>query len=857
MTRRYSLFDATNTNANLGIETGGVELVNDITTGAPGVSSFGSIAVTEGSHFVEFLVYGDAGALASGKNDYCVIGVCTANHPNSEEVGKNLFSYGYAVGTGGIRNFDLAIANVTPGVIGDIIGMLVTFSDTECNVAWYLNGVFIYSVDVYQSSPTDLFGDAIYWVASVGAETTPGDVRLFVNSGRRRFEYPSAEADGWYSTTVLGDAIRISDDPFVSMPDDDFPNVRYEDMITAAGVEQYRSVHFWPWGDSQGARDSAVEITCTDPDGVLDVLLSGAYRDQPMLVQESDTTLDAATDILPCYFERMEILDDITRKLVGRGPLAQLDAPLQDRYFLPNATGGAANRAYPTTIGACFSVEPPVFDEIRFRYAIDSEGAEGIGKVRDKGDPLTNQGSPTDYEIQDGGQHIELFNTPAGIVTVDAGVTGSEYQAPVVSDDDIGNDGYFTGTPGGAIDGWNRTGLGLSPAPTFENPDYVEFEQDYMYRSYITHGTVQLIAGQRYRISFELVQIEDLSDVFIPARVGFTYQNDQFGYYYQVTSLDGPGVYTFTYTPASTHDIIIFYYGNNIVAGRDCQIRAVTVTNIPALDDSVDDDVIDEEIAALALPLESICRQIIEDRGRKPAALWDSTTAADIDTDTGYTGQGFHAVEQITIRDALEQVLTGYTAGIYVGRDGKIKLTRMVFPEDVATSEYAFSLSEDDFLSPLIPSRDEAAGLSRSMGVMRNERTLTDTDLVTDEIAVTMRLRRKLGRRHRNIMTSGAPFAAGYDHAEAAQPVDGRLVMPADGQAEIDRICAGYGRARAFYTTSMMLNTAVDIGAIGLLTYDRYGLSEGVPVMVVSIRENPITQRMSQVTFWGLAPEEL
>jgi hypothetical protein len=210
------------------------------------------------------------------------------------------------------------------------------------------------------------------------------------------------------------------------------------------------------------------------------------------------------------------------------------------------------------------------------------------------------------------------------------------------------------------------------------------------------------------------------------------------------------GVQTFFYAAPFSHQVWLVYAANSIAGGDDCNVASIVVESIPNIDETGDDDEVENSLEPMSLA--DLMTELVQNRGGLAATDWQATDAEAIDTASGYAGQGYHSRDQVTIRKAVDDVLTGYTASIYLDRSGKLRVMRLVAPEDETGVS---SLTDDDMLTPPLPEWDDGAGLTRSLGARRNERVLTDSDLVTDDLDVTIRLRRKLAREHRYICVTG------------------------------------------------------------------------------------------------------
>lgn len=871
MSRRYSIFDQAALGTDLDLDNGGVVL----TTVTSGLSIArmcrGTVSKTGGSATVEFIVYGDTGGSLTNKVS---IGIATSASSLNNYVGAEVNSIGYRLGEGAIYRSGAQV-DTTPAacVMGDVITLDLTYGVEVITVVWKRNGAIQASYTLDGGSPLDsIFDSPLYWAVSIGSNIDAGDIKVFVNSGRQIAEWPSVVAAGWYSVASIGQTVRVSDVPYISRPQDSPQSTRWHGLLSAASMQISRGVTFWCWSDRGAAKGSVLSVTLSDPDGLCDSMLSGEFRDQPVQLQtvEPGEPLSSATSLGSFVIERVEVIDELTRRITARDQLASLEIPMQRRFFRPDAAEDAAFRAWPIMCGAVFSAEPVLIDESDFRYALDSLGVSNIGKVRDAGDPLEVGSSPTTYTLENGGQTLRLATVPFGILTVDAEFTGSSYEFTDGSPppDVVNNEGYpFTGVVGNPPTNWDTYGYGgSSPSDVYYNGSgRVRFEQDYSQVYFLEHETDQFQVGKSYRVEFTVYSMQRVLGLGSVAVLDFSYFRGVLNQVFRVQStsiadvvysvatgsVTLPHTFSFVYTPTVNHVPIFCYQGNNVVKDgfqTDCEIGNFRGTEIPVIDTDAEDDTVEDALAPL--PLNLLLQNFIEVRGEKSASIWSQASALAIDTFTGYAGQGYFTRDQVTVRDAINQVMDGYTASVFLDRNGVLQVTRLVAPENETA---VTTLDKNDLLTPPLPTWDEAPGLSRQMGARRNERVLTDTDLVTDEVEVTLRLRRKLARQHRYIVASGAPLAPGYAHADAAAPVDSRLVRRVDAQAEINRICALYTVPRAFWSCTAAGRDDIEVGTVITLTYPRFGLDAGVNLYVVNIEEDRLNNTQ-QLTLWGLAP---
>jgi hypothetical protein len=846
--RRYAIFDDSFLGDDLFVDQGGVVLTTDAPALSAARRALSTVGRLRGEAFAEVLIYGDPDTYV-GK---VAVGIAQASvGTENTKVGRDSLSIGLEPVEGKIYHNNAEVATVT--ALSDarhVIGIYLRYTDVSAEVAFYGDGEFLHSMEL--SSTFDL-EEPIYVAVSIGSDNVPGDISAYLQSGVEDFAYPLPQLEGWYTVIPLGDAIHIADQPSMTAPGDSPAHVRYEDGLEATGLSLDRGIHFWPFADEEESRGSAAQIVFSDKRGLLTNAIGNLLRGQPVTLRilQDASSIGYATTLGTFYIDSVAANGDLERRVIAKDALSLLDAPLQRRHFPPDAAEDVAFRAMPTTLGAVFSVEPPLYDIPNLRYMIDSLGVQAVGKVRDKGDPL-NPSIP-DYTIVDGGQSIELVNEPQGRVTVDASVTGTSYTPTSVVDVLDGFGSPFVGDPGvGDPPLGYDVQTNLAGGEAFVDAlGRLHFPQLYNVTTTCRKLSNKLEAGKSYLLEFDLVQIQGYTITVHPATVGFSYLDSMFGAILSANTATGPGHYATVYTNTAAVDLdfYIFYQGNNVAGGTDCIIENARAVEIVEVDDTLADDEVEEDIAAMAVPLASIARSLIEERSKLPASYWDEASAEAIDYATGYTGQGFHAVSQITRREALNELLNGYTAGVYLSKDNVLTFARLVAPEDETATA---TITKNDMVSEMIVRPDTAPGLSRRMGVRRNEVILTDSDLVTDVSDVTMRLRRKLARRFRAIVASGAPLAPGYEHADQAAPVDTRLVVTADARAEITRVCGMYTKARAFYDLDLVGRSDLEVCQVVSVEYPLYGT---VNMLITRIRDLPLEDRQ-KVTCWALGPGE-
>lgn len=236
---------------------------------------------------------------------------------------------------------------------------------------------------------------------------------------------------------------------------------------------------------------------------------------------------------------------------------------------------------------------------------------------------------------------------------------------------------------------------------------------------------------------------------------------------------------------------------------------------------------------------------------RLGSGAWSAADCAAVDAATGYAGIGYYAGAAITGRDALNAMLPSYGVGCYQDPTGVLRFVQVVAPETYQ-GQPAFQISEADMASDLVGVPDDAPNLTRRMAYRPNAQALGASDLVTDVVDVPQSRRDELTGLYRGQVFAAGALDAHYRRADAADPVISLFWHAADAQAEINRVVAMYQRQRFFYQVAIRgdQDTAPLPGQIGRLTYSRYGLADGKPVLVRRVERNPATGDVV-LTLWG------
>lgn len=858
MSRRYAIFDQAHLGPQLDVTRGGVAL----TTIAPGLSGSRTARLTvpiqDYDSAAEFIVYGLAGTIITGKVS---IGLVTIDADLSKFVGQDKYGLGYRLSNGQAWNDNSSVATLTAGALGDVVG--VRFLPETEQVEFYRNGVLAGTVAL----PADLQGVPLYLAASIGSDVEPGDIQVQVNSGRDWFEFDVAgHGAGWWDVPASAGTLRFADAPFVASRDDTLPYQRWEGGMTAERIDDDRGVHFWIWGSGRGqARGSAAVLTILDSEGRLDAALGGLYRDQPASIRLVDDTFDGGASVGSYIVDSITPIDPIKRRITLKGPLSAFEVPMLRRQIRPDADPDAVGRYYPMLIGPAFSCAVRLMTKANRRYAVDALGVESIGKVRDNGRALSADPVDPDFDVQAGGQIVEILNEPAGTITIDAAATGGAYTPPGAVDVLGGSSDPWIGEsgPGSFPDDWELvSGIGGVPYVN-SSGQLVVPHPDSAGTILLKHGTAVLEAGKRYQFS---MRVEELwFHPTAPSSIAFlTNGNPWSGAFWDVQTAplypeNGvaaggivypplPQTLRYVYAPSVSHPVYLRVRVQSTSVPLPPDYAAIIgrlVWNELAPPEDENEDEADAAVASAALPLFDMMQQGIGIRCGLSGMLWDGASFTDVDNSTGYAGQGYWASDQVVLRDYIEALLAPYLASVYEGSDGRLHAARLVDPESVPPS--GPDITASDVLNDPIPEWDEMQGLTCSIGCRKNEHVFSADELAD---ALPWAARPKLTNQYRYVRRYGGPLAPGLEHARAAPTLDSRLVVPGDAQDAIDHAGALASVPRNFFRVRVPEAGRWEPGQVARMFLPRWFKDNGGWRNVYIVRVRNSKQDFGELTVW-------
>lgn len=815
----YARIDETVIGPQLAVAGGGYELY----TLADGLdinrTARSDLSQSSGVSGVEFYFYGDDPAFDAA------IGIISPTAALTTVVGSNVGGIGWRLSTGQLVQNGVVIASGLPiPTKAELLSMVLSLQSAgSAALELYRGRSLIY---------THALGAIATWHFAVSiASATAGDTRCIVNAGQWSLQTGALRSQGWTVPATVMPPVRISDVDLLTGPSDSPANVRYEGVIDSSGFDSLSQVSFWPWGERSGALASVGQVTVHDADGTLDALAAQDVRGQPVRVRtlQSGQPLSSALDNGRFVLERIEIINDATKRFVLRDSHDDLDLPLQRTPFLPFMTMADAWKPQPVLIGACLSVPAiPVSTDGALLWISDAP-LGNVVRVFENGDDLDFN---LDWKLDPGVQQLRLVSPPVGQVLVDASGHGGIGDAWV-------DTGYpFTGVDGGVINGmvaehsggatpvfkdvaWQGDTLGGNGKPSFTSG--VTFPaMPGGGRSWIRSSNRRTSVTPGYAFRYQISVIGKLTVSLSPSLADAIVVANGTGYYEGTTANLSP----------NNNNIHLIAEG---VGGVEPVATCLAARFLATQDGLI----------LIPATLEAALREIFQRVGK---ANWRNTDAYAIDYATGYAGIGFYSRETVTARQALEAILPSYCASEFTGLDGLLRFTRLTNP---STATVDISLDQNDLAGEPTIMPDHAPALSNRMGYQFNNVVMSPADFVTDLVGVPPARRQELSRSHRGTVHSTVLLAARYEQALRAPPMPSLFYNRADAQHEIDRVCRLYTVNRDFYALSLKGDTRrVEPGQICRLSYGRYGLNTGKNLFVVSVKVNAITGN-TDLRLWG------
>lgn len=361
-------------------------------------------------------------------------------------------------------------------------------------------------------------------------------------------------------------------------------------------------------------------------------------------------------------------------------------------------------------------------------------------------------------------------------------------------------------------------------------------------------STSRIGAGKSYQIEITIDSLPEDGGTYIAIATGKTIDS-------VLASWNKAGTYTVTITSTDDVDRPLYLLSIPVTANGSITPEPPSVGSVRVIEYDDTYSPIDrptEPAELQAIKLADYVREILDVRGSQLGVQWSTEDAEAIDAATGYAGLGVYLDGSETAAQALDLALASYTACKWADGAGVIRMTRLVAPESVDADDRAFVLDINAMDGDLLPTLDRAPGLTTQMGLRRNWAQLSDGDLASSSNNFPLQVRQAMLRPCQLTVSTATPLAGAYSHALYAPAVVSCFDAAADAQAEVDRVADIYRQRRRFFAVRVFLDAVpgIELGAVGLLTYPKYGLDDGLPVMVADFAPD-LLAGTAQIVMWG------
>ena len=739
------------------------------------------------------------------------LGICAQNSTLSAACGEDANSYGYRAADGGIYSNNAAIIAPASAPASRAKTYIQVVLDLGANkLTFYSNGGTIGSVTVSAAT-----GGRMYYPAlSIGTVKAYG-LSMFVNFGQRAFAYPIPGAEGWYtvrnppSPLYLG---PVGEPAYSSAATDTPANQNYDQaLLNADDLAIEKSATCWLWN---GRSDSATyaPIDVDNRFRKYSQLLDQDYRDASVFyraLERFDGTLASVSHTVgTAYIDRVEEVSEDLIRIYPKSKLDTLKLPLQRRFFPPFADAGIAGRPVPIIIGAARSVDVGAFlvSEADRTFQLSDAAIANIGVMRDKGNPLDANATPSQYVPTNDLQGVVLDTMPQGALTGDVSTAGTQGTYPGQPDVLNGHgsdwDTTWTGPTAPPPGGWVFTN---TDSPTYTSTATKTVASSHNMLTLTSNRPITAIGGGR-EFSHKIPAI---------LRPGKTYKISFTMWDFQSTAPGGGLVVLSAFGPYTNSDIWISPRATPLVGGFHSDQPFVLVYKVPA---GATRDLIFSVVGALgSSPTVCTIRNIIVQElaeaivdvpligstfgnymdvvlGRHAGLASSEWSASDLAAlDAAYPGGplGAQIASPVTIDGAARLPMDSVCGTLQDDRFGVIRFRRLVNPNTTGVPSLA-TYTEDDLDYPVIHSVDYAPGLTTTVGDKRNWRQLSDNDFVTDYALVPAALRTQLKRKSRIEQVCNVQLQGMYRFAELSSTLDTIFDSDEMALAEMTRVCMPY-----------------------------------------------------------------
>jgi len=654
-----------------------------------------------------------------------------------------------------------------------------------------------------------------------------------------------------------------------------------------------RSITFWPWGEQPSLGSGRLSVD--NGDGSYDQIALVDIRNRPAAL--SVVTEAGPVPIVTPIVDSVVADSDRRVEFTLSDGLARFDVPAVAGFFADDGVTDASliGRPLPILIGPCRSVPVLLWDPLHQggAYRANYAPVNGVAGVFDSGvllDPTTPQWQ---FDARIGSAGIFLNQATAGKIVADVSAIGdgSLPAEPIDLMSGLGNfEVPFAGVAsgplalgswsGGSNDvsglpiGWNG-GSGSStnsvthlPADSQPARMRLSHEDPSATQPFGNMGVVfvddtsatpfRFVAGKRYRISFNLVQ---LTGGWSGTHAGFSVQNpailaiytsngDPTGLFgssrlaryssFDPTGESGVRSFTFTATSANSGQPLQFNLRGPFARAEIADIEIVEIPSAP-----------DQSLPPLKL------RDYMLEAVRLSGWSAETVDFDDLDAiDPNTASVGYFGANQVQALSLMRAPLDSYTAAPFSDRAGRMRFTRLIAPEDSAAE---FFINADNLLRAPSVRLHAARGLTTTATAQRNWYQYSEQELAGSIVDLPLADRLKFIRAARITVNAVVPdtWPEQYRHALNAPPLPTLYDDGAAALAEIQRVVDIFSILRLLVDVEIAIDDPTllpELGMIAELRYHRFDLAGGRNMLIVGVTDimaGDARQLTATLRLWG------
>lgn len=667
------------------------------------------------------------------------------------------------------------------------------------------------------------------------------EISATINAGQAPFLHPvpdGANDGAWRDAPAAQVTLRAGSESFYA------GDAHYAALVARdPDVIIERAAGCWPWGSKSSARWG--QLVLVNPDGGLDHWLDYDWRDARVDLRRGAVGDDVA-DFSVWSTAVVDAISVEADRLVVTllDPLAALDVALQQHLFSDTTqTLQARGQPIPIVLGRPLYCTPVRTGEVAGlpQYAVhDQAGNNGAALELQRVDAVWDRGSrfagPDDPYV------------PSTTITAGNG----------------GNLDSWVGTPPRPV-GWPQ-GTEYTPADGFSevavSPPRMNCRSSGQLVAWLQHAAT--VPTGRHVLSFEVYSVSIPGTLYAavgptlvpiaitaPGTVQVVLDVLEAGHRFTL------GLGPFRGMPGSV--LAAHIHGLRLSSQQLVDWTYLTAPGVPAgfeLSNVPDGPVVCNPVGSATG--KGVVKDSLADTVRAVLARTSGAPAYSDEDLTRLVGGTRRVADYITqpatVLGTLGKLLDGCCGWVAAGRDGRLRFGQLRAPERSREANPRLELSRRNVVAVRVED-DLAKGLSLRLAGRRNHTPHRDADLIsTASEAWRSELQAEWGAVVEAASRAQVPaVAAAYVAARDAPAVETLLQEPGELQAEANRVATLFRQRRRFYHVTSFDESGAggaELGEVVRLTWPRFGLEGGRPLMVVRVRSGFFSNQV-ELTLWG------